>query len=932
MPKTENTRWYAMSSLDALDALKTDPDVGLSEEEAAARLAAHGENDVFPIRPATFASTAKKVALDPLLILMLLVSALSAIFGGWQTFVILLSAALVNYLVLTITYNKAEQVFVKTSVESLPSATVIRAGRVSTVPIKDLVPGDIILVSEGQIVPADARLIECDRLSVLESGVTAAAGAVRKSADQYDARVREPHECQNMIYAVTIVVCGKARAVVCETGANTLACRKSKRSAPSSFARPPVIKNLEKLSYIVGLALVLAAALLTLLNLVLRNYGALDGFILALAFAASFMCESYALLGGLAIAVGVFGTLDKNRRTGGGCLIKNTAGLEELKDVTTLLVPCESVFSEKHIRLDKLYVHGRMLDFASGGLTDDERDKLDKEEQVYRVREKQVLIVQALISTGNYTARRVNLKNQRGDVYTYEQNAIIDAATDAGLYNVSLDEKYPIIGHAGVDEAPFETTLISWYGENRLFLRGDVSKVLDCCTHYATGIDGTTERLSVSVRNNLETVARQMMRQNKRVVAVASGASRYRTLIKTGDLYRGLVFEGLIGFEEPVLPGAAHYVRRCRDAGIRTVLFADEDNEKNRQLAYSLGIVREGCPSDLVISAQSAEKMGSEMFRLDISKYNMLCGFDLRERRKIIDYLRARGEKIAYLALDTAELPLARAASVAVTRVTSIDSGRVDGRSLREEQCDALRFSADVLVSPVAPDGSGGYNALVNAVAAAKNIYKNLGSALSYLAFTAGARLLLFALSFFSFLGFSYVNAAALAVCGLVVDLVAVFAIIFAPPEKNALSYRAPRGAFAASGKRLLICSAAGVLYAAISVGSALLFSFAVGGALSPSAASALPFVSLVAAAPALAFESKKVGPSFSGSVSVGGMDGILFLVAAALVILALVIPPFGTALGVSAVSIPLALSALLPVVALVVACELVKLALKSKR
>ena len=923
----ENKRWYAMPADYVAERLDTNPDTGLNESEAARRLKAAGANDIFPIKQASLKSCVKKVTLNPISVLLVLSCALSAFFGNFAVFIAVLTAVAFNYAVLVVIYTKAEQVFSKINENVLPPANVLRDDRIAVIQQKDIVPGDIILIKAGQIVPADARLVESDRLIMTETGITKAVGSVVKNADSYDARVKEPHECTNMVYAATVVVSGRGKAIVTETGKNTLIGKKES-SKNTSHKRTGSLKTLSTLSYIAGLILIVAAAFLTVVNIPAGGFGALDGLIIALAYGAAFMSESYALFGSVSVAVGVFGSLDTGDNLLHGSLIKNTSRLDALKNVTTLMIPCESVYSEQNMKLDKMYVHGKLLDFASGGLSDDEMYHLDPEERRTVIREKQTLLIQALISTGNYTAQRVRLKNERGDIYTYEENAIIKAAADAGVYNVVLDREYPIIGHAGLDEAPFETTLISWYGENRIFLRGDVSDILAVCTDYATGRDNKTERLSPVVRRNIETMARQMMRQSQRVIAVASGPSKYKTLIKISELYHDLVFEGLICFDEPVLSGAAYSVKRCREAGIRPVLFSEKEDERSLMLASTLGIVNEKS-GDLIMTASEARKMDAEIFVTELTRCNLLCGFNAGERRKIIRALRERGEKVAYLGRENEDIILSREADVAVTQVASVTAGRgADYSELVSDRCDAMRFCADVIVSNVSDDGSGGFNALVKAVAAAKNIYKNISAWMSYLIFTGVFRTVAVLLSIFSSERI-FINSVQTVVSGLIIDLAAVLTIIFTAPEKDALTYKSKTAKLPVSMRSAFMSAAAGLVTVVITSVCAMIFShFA---AERPEYVLSFSFVSLILCSFVFMLEAKKKSSLFSGGISIGRTEAAMVLLIAALLVLSYLFTPIGALFGISRVSVPLFLPVFIPPVILLAAFEIYKALERAK-
>ena len=912
-----------MSANEVVEFLASDADSGLTYEEAKERRQVFGENVIFPIRQESFRSVMKKYTMSPLSVLLILSCLISAFFGGLIPFLIITAVTIINYVMITMIYLRAERVFSGIGEYSLPVATVIRSGRVEVVPSKSLVPGDIILIKAGQIVPADCRLIECDRLTVIETGITEGMGLITKNASAYDARLKKPHECSDMVFAATIVVSGEGRAVVTDTGANSLIGKKNRTVTRVSFENQKGFRRLGSLSRVLSLLLIVAVALLTVLSMV-KGGGALDSLTLSLALAVSLMSESYALFAFITVAVGIFGSLDKGAAVNGS-LIKNVEKLDVLSDITTVMIPCESVYSQRGMKLDKLYLHGRMFDISP--------DITPGEEEIS-------LLTRAVISTGNYTASRLISKNQRRDnVYTYEEEAIIKAASDAGIYNVGLDSKYPIIGHASLQDAPFETTLISWYGENRVFMRGELSALLPLCTDYSTGQGNTTARLSPVVRTSIETIATQMMRQSKRVVAVASGASRYNSLIKTSGLYRELVFEGLLGFDEPVLPGAARTVQRCADAGIKVVLFSENEDERSLMLAGMLDIIPSGNDGEGALYASKARELDEGVLLSGLKNCRLLCGFSAPERRRIVRALRERGEKIAYLGRNIDEIMICSEADVSATQVLTIsqkgrslihDKGS-DGASYSEvagssfDGCDAMRFSSDVIVSSVMDKGNGGFNALVRAIGVAKSIYRNLSAVFSYLIFSCASRTALALITLFGSLAGSRVTPVQIIVEGLVIDLFAVMTISFSHPEKRSLMYERSGKKYPIGWMKASFSLLCGLLAAAVSAAVSNLFPALLTLDISK-AGICMSFISLLSCSLIMALESKKRSSLFSGEITVSRIEALFTAALVGFIALCFVIKPLGEVFGIYGVGIPALLASLIPAALLTLALELEKL------
>lgn len=775
-----------MPAEDVLSHFSVNAETGLTEKEARARLRALGENEIFRIPHESFGRYMRRVAINPLSVLLLILTALDALLGNVASFVVTALTLVIAFIIKSFTFVKSNRILENMGQYSLPLATVLRNGKMVTLAQNAVVPGDIIVIRAGQIIPADARLIESDRLTVIETGITDAAGSVIKNAEDCDARIKQPHERTNMVYASTIVISGSGKAVVTETGADTIVGKTGKNAPLITYEKMGLFGKLRSISYFAGLILILFTAFLTVINILLPGQmSALDGLILVLAFCSGAMTESLTVFGYLTVAVGVYGTLDTKRSVNAGTLIRKIERLETLKDVTALMIPTESLCDVNSMQLDKMYVYDRLLD-------------IDPSEPISK--EAGQLLVKAVISTGKYTAARLMAKNTRRDsTNTYEEDAIINCAASHGLYNVELDEKYPIIGHTGIDEAPFETTLIRWYGENRIILRGEITQVLKCCAYCKPEGSNALAPMTPLSKRAIETTAKQMMRQSHKVVAIASGVSKYNTLRKYSQLYTDLTFEGIIGFNEPILSGAARSVSRCREAGIKVLLFTNDVSEKNEYFAATMGIA--DIDGDFSMSADEYASVGDDAFLEKFERARLFQGFSIFERRKIIRLLKDRGEKVAYYARSTSEIILGQEADISITDALTV-SQKTPLRDLGDKGYfvstgDAMRFCSDVIVSPVSSDKKGGFNALVRSLIFAKSIFITMKRILSYLTSVNIMRLLLLLATVIGQIGgLTLVSPVLTVISGLVFDLIMVFAIAFSRSERDVLKRKVSSGVF----------------------------------------------------------------------------------------------------------------------------------------
>ncbi len=916
-------RWYAKSVEECAEILESNIESGLSVKEAEKRLSQFGENNVFKEQRASFKEHLKDLFFDPLWVLLLFVSALMATQGHFSVLVCLAVYLCLMLAFSAVIYVRSNRVFEMMERTALPRVEVVRDNSRMLIDISKIVPGDIIKIKAGQVVPCDSRLISEDYILVSEFGVIESSEFAEKRPS-FDARVRNVNERYNMLFAGTVVEKGSGRAIVTETGENTYVSKLKKNKTKVNYKNLKLFKSLERVtrySFLVSTAL---TAVLTFLCLALPvKQSALDFFALILAVASVTLGAFCKIPIRLAVAMGLYGTLDSANRLNSGILVRNVSALGSLSNITTLAIPTESINSKKHMKLDKVCIFDRGYDISEGDILPEEGLSL---------------LVKAVISTGRYTKTRlVNQRSSSSNEYTDEVSAIIECAEDQGVYNVELDRKYPIMGHTPARrDVPFEMTTVNWYGEERMILRGDVSLVLARCTYYKA--PGTNKLLSMTVhaRKALETYASQMMRDSHRVVAIASGI-RKRADGSLSESVAELTYEGMIAFCEPLLPGAAHTVMRCRDAGVKIILFTKTVSEKNIQLARSLGILKEG---DMHTDALFCPDVKSEEFCLDLTRYTLLQGYDSKKKKAILEMLEERGERVAYYGKHSDEQRVFASAKVRVTDAITLsprqpkkedlneDFARQD-ESLLETTDDVMRFNADVIVSPVRADGKGGFNALVRSLSLAGGIYYKSRIILSYLLSVNTARLILLCISLFV-PGLQLLSAVGVLHWGLLFDLPLLYSVAFSPLPADMLKIRERAKNQLLSLRELMYALAMGILQATF----VTLSSLALNALALTNGQNVMTFalISCLVSCFALWFEMRFKQSSFGRSLRLGNMLLLTVIVSVTFIVLCLVFPALSAFFGIFKTAPQAYIASVLPALLCVGGSELIKIFLFPKK
>ncbi len=921
-------RFFDMTPEEAAEELGSDLFAGLTAAEARRRTKEWGSNRIFPIPEGSFLTYVKSVTFNPLTLLLLLTALLCAFFASMAVAVTLAALLAVGYTTTLFVYNKAQQIFSGMSKFSLPYAKVIREGRMFILRQEQLVPGDIIILSAGDIVPADARLIEDDDLYLLESGITNAKGALRKNASFYDYRNLEPHQQINMVFASTIVARGHGRAIVCRTGQDTLVCSVHQNRPAVRYDKLALFDRLQKISHIASILSILLVFFLTAVNLLTHRWEVLTGFLTLLALSVSALSEFYTALARIMVAGGIFSAVKQTGKVTKGALIKNADKLSALSEVSTLLIPPESLVSEQDTRLSGLVAGGTFYDFDP-----------KTEEPLSRA-----LLCYGVLSTGIYGSDRLVALGETGaNTFSFEEDAILKAGQQSGIWSAGLDAAYHLVEHRRREDTPdglpfCDLTLTRHAGQYVLIARGDVRLILSLCSHYTDGL-GLPRFLSNVRRQQILTDAGQMMRGGRQVTAIASTLTAARGLASLGDLAGQLTFEGLLCFDQPLLPGCAKTVRKLQEAGLRVILLCPEESERGYYLAEALGILDDRSQS---VTEAAIREMGNDRFLEKFTGYTLYQGLSVVMRRTVMKLWKEKGERVLYMGRELSEITLIREADVGATAALTLS-----GKGLRSlaspsgakipvhisqsadgalNGCDALRFVSDAVFSMPDKDGSGGLAALVTSICSARHIFRGLRRMLVYLTASLTARLLLTLLSFA--FGQVWLTPTQLLFWGMIADLAAVLTLALDRPADYLARKSAPRlkPSHVAPDRRPYYRSLVGLSVAAgatLALGQLGLYGLSRLLSLPAECRSALFFLSALPALIVLLLETGRRTARRTPGFGVSRMLIAAILLMAGFIALCFVFPVLGTPFSLVAIPLTALPLLLLPALLVLLLCEL---------
>lgn len=681
---------------------------GLTEQEAAARRRTEGDNTVFAL-PHTPALTCAAYICSDLSVLLLVITAIISAIWGESGGAILLLVAL-NCVAAVFTYIKARRIIESMAVCAMPRVRVLRDGKLFALDARLLVRGDVILLEAGDVVPCDARLLSAEGLEVLEYrgkiAGKAERGRVTKDADFLcgEDKSLSMGEQLNMIFAGSIVLAGRGRALVTETGEDTLlVATEGLIPLVGEGDRMPALEALKRhcgRSSLIMLGLILP---LTLGAVFLPGLemDLLDGFLLSLSLAVSSMSELTAAIGCIVVGSGLL----RSARDG-----DNAAIMLRLRDIPAMArIDTVVLFDTTAL------TEGRITVSASCYGT----SLLSPAVDPAGARE---LAETALIAAGLPSPD--SPASAPGG--TAETEAMLAFADACGADPSALRARTRLLGYAAASEAnPFDTALIEEQRAPYVICRGEPGKILDRCQRVVDphGIGGTG-LLRADRRAALLEVCRDALSRGGYAVAYARRSSPYTTLNRLSAVQNEMILIGVLVFCDPVAENVTETVGDLARRGVRVVLMSDcPDHARMENLARTAGILRRG----VICRVPAAIAPDAE-----------LClGYGSAAQRAWLAEQRSAGHLILGLGEGMRDLAAAQACTVMGACSPTAYSHRRENRMLTALDpgagelygAELLRKNAGLLVRRP-HGGGGGICALAAARYTARRIEANLASAL----------------------------------------------------------------------------------------------------------------------------------------------------------------------------------------------------------
>jgi Ca2+-transporting ATPase len=657
---------------DVIAALATDAQRGLTEDQARSRLERHGRNELVTDRAVPGWRRFLAQFRDVLVILLLVATAVSAalwVFEGGAPMpyeaVAILAVVLLNATMGFIQESRAEAAVAALRSMSAADATVIRGGERRSLPASEIVPGDVILVEEGDTVPADARLIESIGLQTAEAALTGESLPITKDitlvAEEVPLGDRE-----NMIFSGTSVTYGHGKAIVTATGMLTEMGRIAGLLQAMPDEPTPLQRELDRTGKVLG-AVVVAIAVVMIATIIVvedvRGAAALiEVLILGVALAVAAVPEGLPAVVTAVLSMGVQRMARRN------AIVRHLVAVETLGSATVIA-------SDKTGTLTKNEMTVRVIATASGRVTFEgagyaPHGEIHRDDGGPIDGPLQLELERALAA-----ADRANnaIVHEREGKWTVEgdptEGALLVAARKAGIESNTLDRRLPRVG-----EVPFssERKLMSTLHrdaeqENRgiVFTKGAPDVLLARCNRELVGED--RRPLTQARRTEILQMNEVLAGEALRTLGVAgrwlsADALAEHTVHPDERIEHDLVFAGLIGILDPPRPEAREAVARAKRAGIRPLMITGDHPRTAAVIAQQLGLDA----SARAITGVELEKLSGDSRARTVADVSVYARVNPEHKLRIIDALRHAGAVVAMTGDGVNDAPALKRANIGV--------------------------------------------------------------------------------------------------------------------------------------------------------------------------------------------------------------------------------------------------------------------------
>lgn len=673
--------YYQQTPQESLEAQQTTSN-GLSSQEAQRRAERYGPNKLSEGKKKSIFQIFCEQFKDLLVFILMIAAVISAFSGNAESTIVIFAVLILNAVLGTVQYLKAEKSLESLKAMSSPTAKVLRDGVRVEVSSVDIVPGDIVLLEAGDMVVADGRILENFSLKVNESSLTGESEGVDKFADAISSDQVALGDQKNMVFSGSLVTYGRATVLVTGTGMDTELGKIAALMNQTQQRKTPLQESLDAFSAKLAMVIMAICAVVFVLSIFRTGMSILDSLMFAVALAVAAIPEALSSIVTIVLAMGTQKMAKQN------AIIKDLKAVESLGSVSVICSDKTGTLTQNKMTPQKVYVDDTLSD----------GNKMDLSNPVHHL-----LLTAALLDSD-----ATNDKETGTSIGDPTEVALVLLGEQFHIDAKQYRAERPRLAELAFDSnRKLMSTLHEIDGIPTLFTKGAIDVLLARATHLLTRegrVAMTPER-----REEIARVNNELSSEGLRVLAFA-----YRELDTQRELTledeQEFTFLGLISMIDPPRPEAIQAVADAKRGGIRTIMITGDHKITATAIARQLGIFQDG---DMALSGVELEQMTDAQLDECLPHVVVYARVSPEHKIRIVNAWQRRGNIVSMTGDGVNDAPALKKADIGVAMGIT-----------------GTEVSKDAASMILADDN---FATIVKAVVNGRSVYENIKNAIGFL-------------------------------------------------------------------------------------------------------------------------------------------------------------------------------------------------------
>ena len=654
-------------------------ETGLSQEDAADRLAKYGANELHAGKQKSVLQIFLGQFADFLVLILILAAVISACMGDVESMIVILAVITMNAILGTVQTVKASASLDSLKQMSAPTAKVLRDGQIVQIPGREVVPGDVVILEAGDSVCADGRLLECASLKCAESALTGESLPVEKDTELLSGETALGDR-KNMVFSGSFVTYGRARFLVTSTGMHTEMGRIAALLKSTEEKKTPLQVSLDQFGRKLSIGILVICALLFCVSVFLRGENVMNAFLFAVALAVAAIPEA---LSSIVTIVLSFGTQKMAREN---AIIRKLQAVEGLGSVSVICSDKTGTLTQNKMTVKKLYAGGKIISVEDADFSDPVQEPL----------------LRTALLCSDATV------NESGEVGDPTETALVRLGEKFGFDEEDTRRKFPRLTEIPFDsDRKLMSTVHEFAGGLTLVTKGAVDVLLGRMKSIRIG--DTVREITEEDRMKIEKQNMEFSRDGLRVLAFCYKEMDEKRELTVED-ENDLIFLGLIAMMDPPREESKAAVAECISAGIKPIMITGDHKITAAAIAREIGILRDGTEA---VEGAVIDGMSDEELQEFVPKVSVYARVSPEHKIRIVRAWQQRGNLVAMTGDGVNDAPALKQADIGVAM-------GITGTEVAKDAAGMV----------LADDN---FATIVKAVKNGRNVYANIKRAIQFL-------------------------------------------------------------------------------------------------------------------------------------------------------------------------------------------------------